>query len=165
MASEDVHEQEQDDSFEDQSILPVPAGPGTNSEWRGPQIKLNKFGGSRTKYKAWKTEVQVFMRLHAVPEERQVLLLYLALEEGAGKPRDLLSHMGVEDVALSTPEILWKRLDGEYLELSHNEADEALEKYEKCKRTPGQPMRDYLMNLRLARIKMEKEPRHHHFWP
>ena len=38
MASEDVHEQEQDDSFEDQSILPVPAGPGTNSEWRGPQI-------------------------------------------------------------------------------------------------------------------------------
>ena len=52
-------------------------------------MKLNKFGGSRPEYRGWRDEVQVLLLLHGVPEDKQDLLLYLALEAGKGKPRDL----------------------------------------------------------------------------
>ena len=131
--------------------------PGGPTPWRGPQIKLNKFSGSRQEYRAWRDEVQVVLKLHSVPADKQVLLLYLALEEGKGRPRDLFSNLSVDEVSELEPEDVWKRLNKEYLEEKYIEADEALADYDRCRRVPGQSMRDYLMHLRLTRVRMEKE--------
>ena len=136
----------------------VAAAGGQNpQQWRGPQVKLNKFGGERHEYRGWRDEVQALLLLHGVPEDKQVLLLYLALEKGKGKPRDLFSAFSVEELSVLPPADLWKKLNREYLEQKHVEADEALDAYEKCRRVPGQGTRDYLMQLRLARVRMEKE--------
>ena len=46
---EEAYEEEQDqEEPESPSALP----------WRGPQIKLNKFGGFRSEYRGWRDEVQ-----------------------------------------------------------------------------------------------------------
>ena len=118
---------------------------------------MNKFSGSRQDYRAWRDEVQVVLKLHSVPADKQVLLLYLALEEGKGRPRYLFSALSVDEVGELEPDAVWKRLNKEYLEEAYIEADEALADYERCKRVPGQSMRDYLMRLRLCRVRMEKE--------
>ena len=125
--------------------------------WCGPQVKLNKFGGSRPEYRGWRDEVQALLLLHAVPSDKQVLLLYLALEAGRGKPRDLFASSTVDEISLLPPEDMWKTLNREYLEEKYVEADEALADYEKCRRVPMQSMRDYLMSLRASRVRMEKE--------
>ena len=65
--------------------------------------------------------------------------------------------MSVDEISLLPPEDVWKKLNKEYLEETYIEADEALADYEKCRRVPGQSMRDYLMTLRLSRVRMEKE--------
>ena len=101
--------------------------------------------------------MQALLLLHAVPEDKQVLLLYLALEAGKGKPRDLFSSLSVQEVSDLEPDLVWKKLDKEHLEETYVEADEALADYERCRRVPGQSMRDYLMALRLARVRMEIE--------
>ena len=145
----------EDSQTSQQSQQRVP--PGGAQPWRGPQIKLNKFGGSRQEYRSWRDEVQVILRLHSVPDDKQVLLLYLALEEGKGRPRDLFSNLSVDEVSELELEVVWKRLDKEYLEEKYIEADEALADYDRCRRVPGQSMRDYLMQLRLVRVRMEKE--------
>ena len=80
-------------------------------DWRGPQIKLNKFNGSRQEFRSWRNEVQAILKLHSVPADKQVLLLYLALEEGKGRPRDLFSALSVDEVGALEPEEVWKRLN------------------------------------------------------
>ena len=150
-------EGEGDSSFEQlpeahDASADAPAGP-----WRGPQVKLNKFSGSRPEYRGWRDEVQALLMLHSVPDDKQVLLLYLALEAGKGKPRDLFASFSVDELAVMPPPDMWKKLNHEYLEESYVEADEALADYEKCKRLPMQSMRDYLMALRSSRVRMEKE--------
>ena len=84
-------------------------------------------------------------------------MLYLALEAGNGRPRDSFSAYTVDEVAALNPADIWKRLNKEYEEDKHIEADKALADYEKCRRAPGQSMRDYLMTLRLARVRMQRE--------
>ena len=125
--------------------------------WRGPQIKLNKFGGFRSEYRRWCDEVQAMLKLHSVLEEKQVLLLYLALEAGKSRPCDFFPAYLVDEVAAHATTDIWKRLNEEYEEEKYIEADEALADYEKCRRNPGQSMRDYLMTLRLARLRMQLE--------
>ena len=71
--------------------------------WRGPQVKLNNFSGSRPEYRGWRDEVQALLLLHAVPDDKQVLLLYLALEAGKGKPRDLFASLSVDEISLLLP--------------------------------------------------------------
>ena len=51
------------------------------------------------------------LKLHSVPADKQVLLLYLALEEGKGRPRDLFSNLSVDEVSELVPEDVWKRLN------------------------------------------------------
>ena len=92
------------------------------SQWRGPQVKLNKFGGSRPEYRGWRDEVQALLLLHGVPEDKQVLLLYLALEAGKGKPRDLFSSHSVPEISQIPPQDVWKKLNTEYLEEKYVEA-------------------------------------------
>ena len=146
-----------DSEHDSDDALAAPAAGSGPQPWKGPQIKLNKFNGDRSSYRGWRDEVQALLLLHSVPPDKQVLLLYLALESGRGKPRDLFGTYSIPELAAVAPVKIWERLDREYLEQAHIEADEALNDYEKCKRVPGQSMRDYLMTLRLSRVRMEKE--------
>ena len=125
--------------------------------WRGPQIKLKKFGGFSSEYRDWRDEVQAILKLYSVPEDKQGLLLYLALEAGKGCPCDLFSAYTVDEVAALNPADIWKRLNKEYEEDKYIEADDALADYEKCRRAPGRSIRGYLMTLRLARVRMQRE--------
>ena len=52
---------------------------------------------------------------------------------------------------------MWNKLDTEYQEEVYIEADEALAEFERCRRSPGQSMRDYLLSLRLARVRVERQ--------
>ena len=85
------------------------------------------------------------------------MALYLALEAGKGKPRDVFSSHSVPEISQLPPGDIWKKFNTEYLEEKYVEADEALADYERCRRVPGQSMRYYLMALRLARVHMQKE--------
>ena len=89
---EELHDEEEPEE-------PVPPGA---QPWRGPQKKLNKFGGSRSEYRGWCDEVQAILLLHSVPEDKHVLLLDLALEAGKGRPRDLFSSLTVDEVGALT---------------------------------------------------------------
>ena len=74
-----------------------------------PQVKLNKFSGSRTEYRGWSDEVQALLLLHGFPRDKQVLLLYLALEAGKGKPRDLFSSYSVPEISSLDPDEVWTK--------------------------------------------------------
>ena len=64
--------------FDDDEVSEPPHEPeaaasaenAANSQWRGPQVKLNKFGGSRPEYRGWRDEVQALLLLHGVPEDK-----------------------------------------------------------------------------------------------
>ena len=77
------------------------------------------------------------MLLHSVPEDKQVLLLDLALEAGKGRPHNLFSSLTVDEVCDLTTFDVWKKLDREYGEEKYIEADEAIAEYEKCRRALG----------------------------
>ena len=86
------------------------------------------------------------------------MLVYLALEQGAGGPRDLMSHMEFEEVA--TSEGYTERmevLDTEYLREDYVKADEVSQVYESMRRDHGMAMKDYLLELRRAKRMLEKE--------
>ena len=97
----------------------------------GLQIKLNKFGGFRSEFRGRRDEVQDVSKLHSVPEDKQVLLLYFAFEAGKGRPRDLFPAYSVDEVAAFDPADIWKRLNKEYEEEKYIEAEEALADYDK----------------------------------
>ena len=65
--------QEDDSDYDDDAVVlgqqPPQGGPAPKP-WRGPQLKIEKFGGSRSKYRAWRNEVQALVKLHTVPEEK-----------------------------------------------------------------------------------------------
>ena len=71
--------------------------------WRGPQIKLEKFGGSRSEYRNWRDEVQAILKFQSGPQHKQVLLVYMALESGKGRPRDLFSSLDIDEVGGTEP--------------------------------------------------------------
>ena len=89
---------------------------------RGPQIKLNEFGGFRSEHRGWRDEVQAILKLHLVPEDKQVLLLYFALEAGKGRPRVLFSAYSVDGVAALARTDIWKRPNKEYEQEKYIEA-------------------------------------------
>ena len=78
-----------------------------------PQVILNKFGGARSEYRVWRNEAQALLLLR-VPEEERVLLVYFALEQGCGCPRDLFSSLDVAVRSQLPPSDMWKPLDTEY---------------------------------------------------
>ena len=97
-SAEELYEEEDQEEIS-------PPGP---QPWRGPQIKLNKFGGSRSEYRGWRDEVQAILLLHSVPEDKQVFLLDPALEAGKGRPRDLFPSLTVDEVNVLTTFDVWK---------------------------------------------------------
>ena len=117
-----------DSSYEELAAVAPPEegdSGGGPREWRGPQIKLQKFSGFRSGYRGWRNEVQAILKPHSVPEDQQVLFVYLALEAGKGKPRDLYGQLSIDEIALLPVEDIWKKLSKEYFEEEYIEADEA----------------------------------------
>ena len=85
-------------------------------------------------------------------------LIYLSLASGVGKPRDLLSHMTIEEIMTEEGLVaIWECLDLEYEKESYVKADDALAAFEKVRRQPNEKMHDFLMQLRKTKRMMEKE--------
>ena len=55
-----------------------------------PSLKVRKFSGKREDYEEWRRELETLMQLYGVKPEKMAPLMYLALEPGFDKPRDLL---------------------------------------------------------------------------
>jgi len=82
--------------------------------------------------------------LYTIPPTHMAMLVYLALESGAGRPRDLVSHIEVE--ALATAKVydeMMSVLDDEYIREDYVKADEVSQVYERMKREAGTTMKDY----------------------
>ena len=105
-------------------------------------MHIRQFDGDPKMYKEWKREIQLGALIHGLTEDKLAGLLYLALAPGPGKPRDLFSHFGIQDLysAEGLAE-LWKVLDREYIKEPYVQTDEAQARYERCRRTAGQPMK------------------------
>ena len=65
-----------------------------------PSVKLRVFDGSRKPgdYREWKREMQATQMLYELSDPQMSQLLYLALEPGANKPRELLDDIDIDDV-------------------------------------------------------------------
>eukprot|EP00971_Amphidinium_carterae_P273879 5435643-Amphidinium_carterae.1 len=91
-----------------------------------PSVKLRTFGGDHSAYREWRREAEAAQLLYAIPAERMATLIFLSLEPGAGKPRDLLSHMELVEIASEKGlSDIWKVLDSEYDLPSYRKADRA----------------------------------------
>ena len=126
---------------------------------RMPKIKLTTFKGDVNMYKEWKREVMATAALYNVGDAQLSGLIYLALESGPGKPRDLLSHLEVPGDICSTEGLktIWKILDDEYVREAYVRSDEAQGRYERTRRLPGQKMDAYIRELKPSKRLLEKE--------
>ena len=125
----------------------------------GKNIRIRTFNGDRKPgiYESWKDEVRTLMLIYGVEQKAMAPLLYLALEPGVGRPRDLLRHLDIQrdlcnDKGVDT---LLTILDEEYLGRAYRRAEEAAARYYKCRREPGQSMSDYVSQLKVAKRVLE----------
>ena len=60
-----------------------------------PIIKLRTFDGSRKPgiYRDWKREISTTQMIYGLTHEQLAPLVYLALESGEGRPRELLNDI------------------------------------------------------------------------
>ena len=120
---------------------------------RGPKVQIRTFEGDPAQYKEWRREVEASAFLYSVPEEQLAGLVYLALAPGEGKPRDLFSHLDVRtDICVPDGlDRIWKILDQEFAREAYVKADEAQTRYDRCRRSHGQTMEEYLRESRLSK--------------
>ena len=88
-----VEEADVDQSFGESSTIKK------EQDVRLPSLKLHTFTGVRTEYEERGREIRAMELLYSIPPKQMSMLVYLALESGPGKPRDLLSHLDIEVVA------------------------------------------------------------------
>ena len=124
-----------------------------------PRLQIRTFEGDPAQYKEWRREVQIGAFTHSVKDAQLAGLVYLALAPGVGKPRDLFSHYDVinelcTDDGLQT---IWKTLDSEYVREYYVKTDEAQARYDRCRRTPGMSMDDFMREAKLSKQILEKE--------
>ena len=121
-------------------------------------VKVKTFYGNTKFYAEWKREVQTLKALYSVPEARMAGLVYLALSPGEGRPRDLLSHLRIQDITSEKGYVgMFEILDGDYERETYRKADDAQAKWERCVRKPNQRMDEYIRELKIARRLMETE--------
>eukprot|EP00971_Amphidinium_carterae_P349930 6491302-Amphidinium_carterae.1 len=147
---------EENESFEDASAAQGARTLDVKSSL--PSVRLRSFNGEHAAYREWRREAEAAQLLYNIPPERMATLLFLSLEPGAGKPRDLLAHMSLSEIATESGLMqIWKTLDEEYVLPSYRKADKAASRYEYCKRQPSQPMSEYVMMMKIARKELERE--------
>jgi len=123
-----------------------------------PALKLRTFTGERKDYEEWRRELRAMELLYAIPPTHMAMLVYLALESGAGRPRDLVSHIEVEALATAKGyDEMMGVLDDEYIREDYVKAGDVSKVYERMRRDAGTTMKDYLLNLRCAKRMLEKE--------
>eukprot|EP00971_Amphidinium_carterae_P111535 2208842-Amphidinium_carterae.1 len=150
---------------EEEFADPGAAEPAVGFNQRGgPQLKLRTFDGAlgardaNEQYVEWKKEAQAIQLIYNMPEERFGLLLYVSLAPGVGGPRDLVQHLSLQELQTSKGIAeLWAALDKEFVRQDYEKSDRAQGVYERLHRKAGQPMREYLKELRLALRKLHAE--------
>ena len=116
------------------SVAPTTGSHGA----RLPSLRLRCFEGERGDYEEWKREVSATHKLYDVGKFQMATLIYLSLASGVGKPRDLLSHMTIEEIMTEEGLVaIWECLDLEYEKESYVKADDALAAFEKVRRQPN----------------------------
>ena len=63
-----------------------------------PRIRLRTFDGNVAGYKEWRREVKATTMMYNIKDEQLAGMIYLALEPGEGKPRDLMADLEIEEV-------------------------------------------------------------------
>ena len=95
-----------------------------------PSVKLSVFTGDRTPgvYKEWRKEIEAVQLIYGIDDKTIAPLVYLSLEAGAGKPRELAEQLDlVSDIATDDGlKKIYALLDAEYKDQPHKEADTAL---------------------------------------
>ena len=123
-----------------------------------PRIRLRTFDGNVAGYKEWRREVKATRMMFNIKDEQLAGMIYLALEPGEGKPRDLMADLEIEEVCTAEGlQKMWKVLDAEYTRDVHVRSDEAQSRYERCRRVPGQAMDVFIREAKLARRVLAKE--------
>ena len=124
-----------------------------------PSLKLRTFDGSRNPgvYRDWKRESMTTQMNYDLMNEQLAPLVYLALESGEGKPRELLDDIDVADLKSDiTLKKIWQRLDAEFEPPLYEQSDEVLKRFERTRRAYGQSMADYLSTLRNNKRAVER---------
>ena len=117
-----------------------------------PRIRLRTFDGNVAGYKEWRREVKATTMMYGIKDEQLAGMIYLALEPGEGKPRDLMADLEIEEVCTAEGlQKMWKVLDAEYTRDVHVRSDEAQSRYERSRRVPGQAMDVFIREAKLAR--------------
>ena len=128
----------------------------SSSRARMPKVRLRIFRGEVHEYLEWKREVLASKTLYNVDDDQLGGLVYLACEAGPGKPRDILRHLEISDVCSADGlKLIWQLLDEEYRREPYVRSDEAQTRYERCHRSSGQTMEEFLRELKLARRRLE----------
>ena len=78
-------------SFPTRSAAALETGPQVQ---HAPKFRIRSFDGNPGAYQEWKREVAATAMLYEVSDAHLASMVYLALEPGEGKPRDLLSDIG-----------------------------------------------------------------------
>ena len=74
-----------------------------------PKFRIRPFDGTPGAYQEWKREVAATAMLYEISDAHLASMVYLALEPGEGKPRDLLSDMEIGEVCCADGLIkIWK---------------------------------------------------------
>eukprot|EP00971_Amphidinium_carterae_P348223 6490390-Amphidinium_carterae.1 len=131
----------------------APAGTGS-VEVKGnglPAVRLKTFKGSKDEYENWKREIETIKVLYGLPDERLAPMMYLALEDSRGGPRELFKHVPISEIcSASGLKLLWQILDKEFERLPVQRADKAQQRFERARRRPFQSMDLYLRELRAS---------------
>ena len=126
---------------------------------RMPSIRLRNFDGSRAvgAYAEWKKEVLVVQKVYNVAQKDLAPLVYLALETGEGKPRELVEMFDLETEICVDDGVdrLFKILDKEFIRPHFERSEEAQKKFDRCRRNANEPIDEYLMRLRTCRRNLQ----------
>ena len=135
--------------------LELPVAGGSRS------IRIRTFDGDRAAgaYEAWKDEVQTLMHIYTLSQKDMAPLVYLALEAGVGKPRDLMRHLSLVDDVIQDKGVdtLLSILDDEFRGKPYRRAEEATSRYYRTRREQGETMADYVSKLKVAKRTLELE--------
>ena len=93
-------------------------------------------------YKERKQDIKATQLAYDIQDNRYALLLFLATKDDA---RNVLWGQGAE--SLISPEMIMNRLRKEFDKLGFEKSELAYQNFERCGRTPGQPMSAYLQDM------------------
>ena len=114
----------------------------------GKSIRIRTYNGDRSPgiYESWKDEVRTLMLIYGLEQKAMAPLLYLAMEPGIGRPRDLLRHLDIQVDLCDEKgvDLVLGILDEECLGKAYHRAEEASTRYYRCRCDNGQSMADLM---------------------